>query len=492
MIRYATVLAFCAVTGTAEAQSFLNINPSWSPDGRRLVFESRRHGRAQLYLINADGTAERRLTNSAGEDTHPSWSPDGSQIVFDSYRDSVWTLYVIRPDGTGERRLIQAPAAARGQFARHPAWSPDGRRVAFDSDRDGDEEVYVANADGSGSARVTRSPGRDGHPAWSGNDQLIVGSGRTGGGDLYFMRVDGTGARVLGSFPGQEGGAAVSPDGSRVVFFSMRGNSAALFTVNASGGNLQQLTPEGITSYESEWSPDGRQIAYYSDRTGAFELEVMNADGSGKRQLTGLPQPLDPARLEAINVRVDSATYRDRAAVRLTERESPVDSVAGSGHALALVKGIELSEGTIEIDLAGAPRAGADTALRGFVGVVFHAGPNARQFRAFYLRPTNGRSTDQLRRNHATQYISTPDYPWQRLRREQPGVYESYVDLVPGAWTRVKIEISGTRAMLYVHGSDQPALVITDLKPGPSSGGIGLWIGLGTVAHFANLRVTPR
>src|ERR1700721_467567 len=74
----------------------------------------------------------------------------------------------------------------------------------------------------------------------------------------------------------------------------------------------------------------------------------------------------------------------------------------------------------------------------------------------FYLRPPNGRSGDQLRRNHSVQYVSTPDYPWERLRKETPGVYESYADLDPGAWTRMKVVVSGKRAKLYVNGADQP------------------------------------
>src|SRR5688500_9895307 len=82
------ILAISAIVDAARAQNapFLNINPSWSPDGQWLVFESRRHGDAELYVIASDGTSERRLTRSAGEDTHPSWSPDGETIVFDSNR----------------------------------------------------------------------------------------------------------------------------------------------------------------------------------------------------------------------------------------------------------------------------------------------------------------------------------------------------------------------------------------------------------------------
>jgi hypothetical protein len=112
------------------------------------------------------------------------------------------------------------------------------------------------------------------------------------------------------------------------------------------------------------------------------------------------------------------------------------------------------------------------------------------QYECFYIRPTNGRADDQLRRNHATQYVSHPDYPWYRLREESPGVYESYADLVPGAWTRLRITVSGTAARLYVNGARQPTLIVNDLKLGETRGRIGLWIGNGTEAYFTKLTVT--
>lgn len=108
------------------------------------------------------------------------------------------------------------------------------------------------------------------------------------------------------------------------------------------------------------------------------------------------------------------------------------------------------------------------------------------------MRPTNGRADDQLRRNHATQYISHPDYPWYKLREENPGVYESYVDLVPGAWTDIKIEVEGVRARLYVNGSKQPCLIVNDLKLGETRGQIALWVGSGTEAHFSQVQVKPK
>ncbi|HKG92736.1 MAG TPA: hypothetical protein VKA84_12620, partial [Gemmatimonadaceae bacterium] len=133
--------------------------------------------------------------------------------------------------------------------------------------------------------------------------------------------------------------------------------------------------------------------------------------------------------------------------------------------------------------------AGADTSVRGFIGVAFHVRPERTHFRCFYLRPTNGRSDDQLRRNHATQYVAEPDFPWHRLRREQPGVYESYADMEPGAWTRVKVVVAGGRALLYVNGASQPTLVVNDMKPGEGRGAIALWIGVGTEGYFSNLVV---
>ena len=137
--------------------------------------------------------------------------------------------------------------------------------------------------------------------------------------------------------------------------------------------------------------------------------------------------------------------------------------------------------------LLGRKEAGAQA--RGFVGVAFRAAA-PKTYECFYLRPTNGRAEDQERRNHSAQYISHPDYTWFRFRNETPSRYEAYVDLVPGEWTQVKIEVKGTSAKLYVHGNDQPTLIVNDLKRGEVSGGVALWMEASTVAHFRNLKIT--
>ncbi len=150
----------------------------------------------------------------------------------------------------------------------------------------------------------------------------------------------------------------------------------------------------------------------------------------------------------------------------------------------------DFRDGVIETEVVGTLRPDAPPQMRGFVGVAFRVQPDGAQFEYFFLRPTNARADDQLRRNHSTQYAAHPDYPWYRLREEAPGVYESYTDLVPGAWTKMKIVVAGVRAQLYVNGAEQPCLIVNDLKLGESAGQIALWIGVGTEAHFAEVTIS--
>ena len=111
------------------------------------------------------------------------------------------------------------------------------------------------------------------------------------------------------------------------------------------------------------------------------------------------------------------------------------------------------------------------------------------KYECFYIRPTNGRADDQVRRNNSTQYISHPDYPWHRLRGEYPKKYESYADMAPGEWIKMKIEVSGEKAKLYLHGDEQPCLIVNDLKLGSSSGKIALWLHSTTLAYYRNLSI---
>jgi hypothetical protein len=193
--------------------------------------------------------------------------------------------------------------------------------------------------------------------------------------------------------------------------------------------------------------------------------------------------------LEIVNVKAEAATYRGRRAIHLLQSAADPTTGDPKKESLAILKDSDFHEGTIAADLAAAPRPGAPPDARGFVGIAFRVQPHGLPLECFYLRQTNGRVEDQLRRNHSAQYISSPDFPWERLRKETPGVYESYVDLEPGAWTKVKIVVSGTKAKLYVNDASQPCLIVNDLKLGDTHGQIALWIGVDTDAYFAKLTV---
>lgn len=239
---------------------------------------------------------------------------------------------------------------------------------------------------------------------------------------------------------------------------------------------------------------DLRSRAYQLMKQPGFILlaGLTLALGTGFTQVKPTAIPLDNlSEMQPRNVKTEQVTYKGRKALRVTDAAPPN---VPDGIQLVILNKTEFQDGIIEIELTGEPSATAGGGARGFVGVAFRvnldAAKDAAKYECFYLRPTNGRADDQVRRNHSTQYISYPEFPWQRLRTEFPEKYESYVDVVPGEWTKVKIEVRGNKARLYVNDAPQPVLVVNDLKQGQGQGQIALWVGTGTVAHFANLRVS--
>ena len=191
-------------------------------------------------------------------------------------------------------------------------------------------------------------------------------------------------------------------------------------------------------------------------------------------------------RLTGKNVSIAPINFKGRSAVQMIANPD-----AGNATSYALVKDVSFRDGTIEVDLAGQPAAGASGAARGFIGIAFRVQGDGR-YEYIYLRPTNGRADDQVRRNHSTQYSSHPDFDFARSRQEAPEKYESYVDLQPGVWTKYKIEVEGRKARLYVHGAEQPCLIVDDLKLEPRAGGVALWVGPGTEGYFSSLKITAK
>ncbi|HEY3439549.1 MAG TPA: hypothetical protein VGK29_02305 [Paludibaculum sp.] len=229
-----------------------------------------------------------------------------------------------------------------------------------------------------------------------------------------------------------------------------------------------------------------------SNRVAAATLAITVMTVSG---WAGQTFALDSAKgLEPHDVTVEAVTYQGRKAVRVLPNVAANAEMAtaknGEGGGVVVLPGAAFHDGTIEVEVAGRPRPGATAGARGFVGVAFRMAADPSKYECFYLRPTNGRVDDQLRRNHSTQYISMPEYPWAQLRKETPGVYESYVDLAPGEWTRIRVEVSGVKARLFVNDAREPVLIVNDLKHGDGKGAVALWIGMGTEGYFTNLRVS--
>lgn len=224
---------------------------------------------------------------------------------------------------------------------------------------------------------------------------------------------------------------------------------------------------------------------------------ILFLPGGASAQAKQYPlESVDGLRLH--NVTAEPATLQGKKGLRLTlaanAARPPQGMPAGQLdlEQLAWIDGLEFTNGVIEAEVAGAPGTSALEGARGFVGIAFRLQDDKKTYDAFYLRPTNGRAEDQERRNHSVQYVSHPEWPWFRLRKETPSRYEAYVDLVPGAWTKIKIEVRGDRARLYVHDNEQPTLIVNDVKSGVSAkGAVALWLGPGTVAHFRNVTVKP-
>ena len=205
--------------------------------------------------------------------------------------------------------------------------------------------------------------------------------------------------------------------------------------------------------------------------------------------MAGFSQAIPTASFDAPKLDVAVVTYKGQAATRLMDR-APTTALNTMGTGgIALLKGAPFHNGSIEVEVAGQPATGSPEAARGFVGIAFRVQGGGAKYELIYLRPTNGRADDMLRRNHSVQYEAEPEWSWSRLRSETPGVYESYVDLEAGAWTKYRIVVKGIRAELYVNGAAQPCLIVKDLKLGDVAGPVALWVGPGTEAWFADLKV---
>jgi len=240
-----------------------------------------------IYVMNADGREQKRLTNDPAFDGSPCWSPDGKKIAFISQRDGKYEIYVMNADGSEQTRLTNSPGYG---LERSFSWSPDGKKIVFDSHTDGNNEIYVMNADGSDQKRLTTNPDSDSAPQWSPDGKKIVfDSRRDGNNGIYVMNADGSEQKRLTNNP--DFGPRWSPDGNKIAFLSWRDGYKEIYVMNSDGSEQKRLTNSRalLLHPNPQWSPDGKKIAFISNRDGNNEIYLMNADGSEQKRLTNNP-----------------------------------------------------------------------------------------------------------------------------------------------------------------------------------------------------------
>ncbi len=198
---------------------------------------------------------------------------------------------------------------------------------------------------------------------------------------------------------------------------------------------------------------------------------------------------LDKNKFEAVNAYVSVTKLMGKDVIKVIKDST----VAGANQPVfAKLNGINFSNGVIEVKVLSRLLPNAGAAARGFIGLAFRVNDSNSKFESIYIRPTNGRANDQVRRNHSIQYFSFPDYSFDRLRKESPEKYESYADMGLDEWITLRIEIKQNEAKLFINNNKQPSLIVNDLKHGAdASGTVGLWVDGGTEGFFSDLRVQP-
>jgi Tol biopolymer transport system component len=257
----------------------------WSPQGDRIAFLSGRRGNGyEIFVMNADGSDQRPLRDAnAVFVSPPVWSPDGTRVAYTDGSD----VYVAAVDGTDAPVNVSANKAL-GSTDTDPSWSPDGTRVVVSNSIPcgGCTDLYVINVSDNSRTQLSTGPGFDTTPRWSPTGDLVAYEGFRfpDGRGVYVTAADGTGPETLVSgTAGSFGTFEWSPDGTRIAFRALAGDSA-VHVVNADGSGLTPLSDAHSSSGNIFWSPDGSKVGFHdANADGCVDILVVAADGSGRR-----------------------------------------------------------------------------------------------------------------------------------------------------------------------------------------------------------------
>jgi Tol biopolymer transport system component len=244
--------------------SATDANPKISSDGRKIVFDSNRDGNLEIYVMNADGTNQTRLTSNTFSDIQPAWSPDGSKIPFSSNRTGTRQIWAMTAEGSSPTQLTVDPhpdIPSQSVRCNDPEWSKDGTRITFSSVVFTDlEAIWVMNADGSNGVEIldeAMSPWI-GQPTWSPDNTRIACSWSNGQGQLLaqIMTMDPDGTdRVVLTGVNQDLAPSYSPDGSMIAFSSSRDGNNEIYVMDADGSDQTRLTSNAVDDSHPSWGP---------------------------------------------------------------------------------------------------------------------------------------------------------------------------------------------------------------------------------------------
>ena len=250
----------------------------------RLTYVSTSGGRfKEIHVSHLDGTEKFQVTNNRTINLSPSWTPDGRAVLYSSFKDRVQTLFLFELYSGKEIKF--SPRAGRLISGKV---SPDGKSVAATLESGGNSNLYLLDLDGNVIRKLTEETGIAVSPSWSPDGrQIVYVSDRAGSPQIYVLDVAGGKSRRLTYSGGYNTSPEWSPKGDRVVYTGRVGSRFAIFTISAEGGDPRKLTSESSDSEDPTWSPDGRFIAFSSNRAGKYQLYIMQVTGENQRRLTG-------------------------------------------------------------------------------------------------------------------------------------------------------------------------------------------------------------